>query len=233
MSVTTEYDHEAVCSVLPIERFDSYLVAMEGNKENALALYAWNTAVSAALWGVLGHAEVTIRHAIDTAMQGRHKYLKRSGDWMDDAANEFNERTRRDLEGARESAAKNRERDGQQVTRGHIVAELSFGFWRFMLAKEHEDVFGGAITRRFKHAPPLTSAKDMGHLRTLVLPLYKLRNRIAHNEPIWNTSLRNRHYDALRIISYVDPDLKLWVAANSRFDAVMAERPPHTKIEDS
>ncbi|MDQ0823817.1 hypothetical protein QFZ69_004763 [Arthrobacter sp. V1I7] len=226
MSVTTEYDHEAVCSVLPTERFESYLVAMGGDQEKALALYAWNTAVSAALWGVLGHAEVTVRHAIDTAMQGRHKYLKRSGDWMDDPAGEFNDRTWYDLEDARESAAKNRERDGQQVTRGHIVAELSFGFWRFMLAKENEDIFGGAITRRFKHAPLRTSAKDMDYLRTLVVPLYKLRNRIAHNEPIWNTSsLVNRHYDALRIISYVDPDLKLWVATNSRFDAVMEERP--------
>ncbi|MDE8670893.1 Abi family protein [Pseudarthrobacter sp. H3Y2-7] len=225
MPATTEYDHQAVCSILPTERFGSYLVAMAGDQERALALYAWNTAVSAALWEIIGHAEVTIRHAIDTAMQGRHKYLKRGGDWMDDDARELNDRSWQDLEDARESAAQNRVRDGQPVTRGHVVAELSFGFWRFMLAKENEDVFGGAITRRFKFAPRRISAKDMEDLRTIVLPLYKLRNRIAHNEPVWHTPLANRHHDALRIIGYVDPDLRLWVEANSRFDSVMSVRP--------
>lgn len=197
---------------------------MADDKEKALALYAWNTAVSAALWEVIGHAEVSIRHAIDTGLQGRHKHLKRGGDWMDDTDKELNERAWQDLEDARASAASNRTR-GQPVTRGHVIAELSFGFWRFMLSKENEDTFGGAITRRFPFAPTRVSAKDMQDIRALVLPLYKLRNRIAHNEPIWDTPLENRHYDALRIIGYINPDLGGWVKANSRFKDIMAHRP--------
>ena len=50
------------------DRMSKYLRATQGSLSNALALYNWNTAVSAAFYGPLQWLEVTLRNSIDNCL---------------------------------------------------------------------------------------------------------------------------------------------------------------------
>ena len=62
--------------------------------------------------------------------------------------------------------------------------------------------------------------------------LLKLRNRIAHHEPIIGSNgekvgakLADRHHDATELLAWMSPDLACWVLACDRFPAVLAACP--------
>ena len=56
---------ESLKRCLSADRMSKYLRASQGNLSNALTLYNWNTAVSAAFYGPLKWLEVTLRNSID------------------------------------------------------------------------------------------------------------------------------------------------------------------------
>ncbi|MBZ4618835.1 Abi family protein [Mycobacterium avium] len=228
MSTTTD-DSTAVTLFdhLAPPRMNPYMAATCGDKQQALELYLWNCAAGAALWEVLSHVEVAIRHALDSALTARHERLGRSDDdwlWHPDVRKELGSKAAEDINEALERANTSAKR-GYTVTSDHVIAELNFGFWRFLFAKDRESAIGSAIRKAFPHAPNATRANDLSDLNTMVSMLYSLRNRIAHHEPIWWTRLDFRYSDALRILSYISPGLRDFVANNSRFDAIFASRP--------
>jgi hypothetical protein len=100
------------------------------------------------------------------------------------------------------------------VPLSHVIAELGFGFWRFMLSRAREPKLGTAIRQQFPHARRGRSRNDLAQLRHLVEPLHHLRNRIAHHEPVWSANLAQRHDDAVGLIRITNPGArgKLWEA---------------------
>ena len=50
---------------LSVDRFRTYLTATDGDRVQAVRLYTWNTAVSAAFYGPLQALEVALRNAMD------------------------------------------------------------------------------------------------------------------------------------------------------------------------
>ncbi|WP_230885125.1 hypothetical protein [Planomonospora sp. ID82291] len=107
-------------------------------------------------------------------------------------------------------------------TNGHVIAELSFGFWTSLLGTGnrydmrlwrpalHRAFPGYCGSRRALH-------QDLYHLR-------KLRNRIAHYEPIHQRHLAADHTKILRILSHISPETTTWVRANDRVPEVLARR---------
>ncbi len=57
---------------LSLECLGTYLAASGGDQVQALRLYTWNTAVSAAFYGPLQGLEIALRNAIHTQLS--HKY---------------------------------------------------------------------------------------------------------------------------------------------------------------
>ncbi|WP_082972540.1 Abi family protein [Mycobacterium sp. 1245852.3] len=220
-TAVTLFDH------LAPPRMNPYLAATHGDKQQAMDLYLWNCAAGAALWEVLSHVEVAIRHAVDSALTARHERLGRQDDdwlWHPDVSKELGGKASEDIEEALKRADTSAKRR-YTVTSDHVIAELSFGFWRFLFSKDRESAIGSAIRSAFPHAPKAARANDLSDLNAIVSMLYSLRNRIAHHEPIWWTRLDFRHSDALRILSYISPGLRDFVASQSRFDAIYASRP--------
>ncbi|MFC4060299.1 hypothetical protein ACFOWE_18505 [Planomonospora corallina] len=65
--------------------------------------------------------------------------------------------------------------------------------------------------------PTARAPQDLYHLR-------KLRNRIAHYEPIHQRHLTADHTKLLRILSHISPETTDWVRANDRVPEVLARR---------
>ena len=125
---------ESLQCCLSRDRLSKYLRATQGSLSNALALYNWNTAISAAFYGPLQWLEVTLRNSVDNCLAEVY------GDaWYfhNDARLDFI--CRRQVKEARDRL----ERNNQAITRSRMVAALSFGFWVTLLSR------GGMLRLRY------------------------------------------------------------------------------------
>lgn len=213
---------------LSAARLSTYLRECAGDLPRALVLYRWNAKVSAAVWEVMGHGEVVLRNAIHGALTTRHQRAARSGYWFDDPSYGLHETAAREVANARRRATQVRagRRTVDSVPDGKIVAELSFGFWRYLLAKRYAPTLWPAIRHGFPHLP----SRRREHLEQPVLRLHKLRNRIGHHEPVIHEDLAGRITDLLTVLDFVDTDLSSWVFnGRARLDQLLASRPSDTE----
>lgn len=106
-------------------------------------------------------------------------------------------------------------------TPGHVVAELGFGFWIGLLANRyHARLWETAgLNRAFPH--------DDGRrrdLHTALERLRKLRNRIAHHEPIFDRDLAYDQRTLLAVLAYLSDDAHDWCRTHSRFESVIRRK---------
>lgn len=207
-------------------RFDKYLTAAGGDRARALELYEWNATISSSILHDLGHVEVGVRNAYNSALvakQGSRSH------WTVDALRYFPPRIRRARDGTRvdwnETPRKQIERarkdaGGPAAPPGKVVAELMFGFWRYMTSANAEHALW---------TPYLHFAFPVGTKRTDVDgpmgELHDLRNRVAHHEPLLATHLEDRRRDLLRIAELLDSDLHRHVDARSSWATIASQRP--------
>jgi hypothetical protein len=196
------------------DRLGPYLAACAGDQAAAARLYAWNIRVSAAFQAPLGCLEVACRNA----MHQKLATLLGREDWWDSPELGLHHTSQRIVSNAKQEARRWRD----AVTSGRMVAELPFGFWVSLLGSgtDYE-------TRLWR--PALRMAFPGYHGRRAVLHFEldtcrRLRNRIAHHEPIYRRDLKADHARILRLLGYVSWDYAAWVQAHDRVPVVLASR---------
>lgn len=206
-------------------RFQTYLAEAGGDRQRALDLYEWNTAMAAAILHDLAHVEVAVRNAYNTALVAHQPGPVH---WTDDVMQYFpvvwrtakNGRRYDENETPRDQLAYARKAVGASAPPGKIVAELMFGFWRYL------SISGREITlwRPYLHHGFVTgtsrSAVDGPMSR-----LHRLRNRVAHHEPLLTQNLPARRGDVSSLLACISPDLQAYVATQSTWAAVETQRP--------
>jgi hypothetical protein len=204
---------------LSVDRLATYRAAMPGGDlQAALRLYDWNSAIAAAFFQDLGHLEVLLRNALSDQLASWHTRTGHTGHWYDDPARVLDAHRHADLNAARDQIRRN----GKTETPGRIVAELNFGFWRFLLDRRYQTVlWAPALRRAFPNLQP--RRRDLVY--DPVQRLNRLRNRIAHHEPVHHLDLEKRHEDLLRIVGYIDPAAQTWLTAVSTVAAKLQQRP--------
>lgn len=210
---------ELVESWLTPERLARY-VAVSSDDTAAVELYEWNIVVSGAFYEVLGMVEVLLRNAMHTQLVHWQLRRGRSCAWFDDPTTGLHQRSIDDV-------TKARGRLHVPATQGRIVAELPFGFWRYLLERRYQTtLWPQALRRGFPHL----GAGGRRVLRDTVLDLQGLRNRIAHHEPIHGIDLSRRHRQSLDVAGYIDPAAARWVQRLSRVPSVLQRRPPSAPV---
>ncbi len=211
---------------LSAPRFAVYLAATGEDADRALALYEWNAQLSAAFMHDLAHVEVGLRNAYDVALSVRWPgpphwtlaantvfapvYRTRGRRRVD-----VNNKTRDSLRQAIANAG------GPTAPPGKIVAELMFGFWRYLSSAAHEKtLWVPALHRAF---PPGTDRAV--HVDGPIGRLHDLRNRVAHHEPLLSTDVAGRLADLIGLAARLDPQLGQYLQATSTVSSVLAARP--------
>ena len=202
---------------LSAPRLATYVRATGGDLDRAVQLYLWNAAVAGALWEVLGHVEVVLRNVLHNALTARHQRLGRAGQWYDDPAQELAQHARDDITRAKQRL----QRAGAPLLPGKIVAELGFGFWRFLLARRYTATLWPALRPAFAYLP----GNDRRLLEAPVARLHVLRNRVAHHEPLLAEPLPDRYTDLLDVVGFVHPQLRSWLDTHNRLLDTLAQRP--------
>ncbi len=160
------------------QRLNRYKVACNNNTRKTLSLYRANIRMSQAFLAVLGIFEVVLRNKIDDHYRSK---IPNSPGWLlssilpggflthNGCQNSFNKvlRTYADL--------------GSNYTHDKLLAELSFGFWKFMFAGRQFQAGGSTLLGIF---PNLPHRSNQGFIYHKLDKINSIRNRVAHHEPI-------------------------------------------------
>jgi hypothetical protein len=187
-----------------------YLAARGGSWDAAVALYDWNTRVGAAFFESIHYLEVGLRNALDDAAS-----VCLGEGWLAPTSTILTPRSRKTVMLAHRHAG------GPTSPRGKLIAELPFGFWWSLLADEYnrrlwqpalQHAFEGPVRRRRLHS-------ELDDLR-------RLRNRIAHHEPIHSRALDVDFDRFLDIAARLSAALAQHIVTTSRVRDLLAEGLP-------
>jgi len=110
-------------------------------------------------------------------------------------------------------------------THGKVIAELNFGFWRYLTTqRNHASLWVPALHRAFPggHDDLRRRRREVErHLANLML----VRNRAAHHEPIHRRNLDRDLDTAVEIARWVHPQAGNWIAAKSAIRAATTSKP--------
>jgi hypothetical protein len=206
-------------AALSADRFATYVTAAGGDRRRGIALYEWNASVSAAFYFPLQAVEVALRNAC-----GRELSVRFGTTWPHQP--QFLAIDRRLSQAIGEAEQRIRSL-GTLVDTPHLLAELSFGFWASLFGHHFDRaLWVPGLHRAFPRFRRVTGkpisrpivAQRFHYLR-------KLRNRIAHHEPIFTRSLVDDHASLLEVADWMYPDLRAWIESVSTFPALIASRP--------
>lgn len=207
----------AVEKALSSARLEPYVKAAGGRLADRVVLYEWNTAVSAALFELLGHLEVGLRNAINQELVA----LTGQPDWWASPRIAFVASAQDMINKATAEVA--RRRTGGDV--GHVVAALPFGLWVGLLSAGRHCNYEMTLWRPGLHQAFPGYRGTRADLHRKLENLRLLRNRIAHHEPIHGRHLVADHRSILTVADWVSPRFADWMDDGSRVAAVLAARP--------
>lgn len=216
-------------------RFQRYVDSAGGDRISALALYEWKASLSSALQKDFSHFEVALRNAYDKAISSS---WKNSTHWLLDPQSpvvvplwrvktlagglkrgtDVNERNRRQVFRAIDNCGK------KNAQAGKVIAELTFGFWRYMTTSAHEKSLWVKYLHEAFSGKPQRSDVDR-----IIGKVHSLRNRIAHQEPIFDLGPDldpvKVHAEMMSVLERINPAAKAHVHASSTVAVVLSSRP--------
>jgi hypothetical protein len=219
MSISSE---QAIRHALTEARIGTYeaATAVVPPLTGALALYAWNAQVSAALMAPLHICEVVVRNAAADAIAAVYGV---NWPWRQVFITSLPAPTK----GYSARADLLRVRMGQPTT-GKVIPELKFMFWQTLFTSR----FDGRIWQPHLRAvmPHLDAAVAIPHLRGMIYKeldqLRKLRNRIAHHEPIFTRNLVDDLQRIRALIALRCPVTSVWMMNNQHAMTLIGAKPP-------
>ena len=97
-------------------------------------------------------------------------------------------------------------KEGKPLDAGRVVAELSFGFWTGLTGPKYDVLWRNHLVKIFPRRPV-----QRAHVQTRLNSIRKLRNRVAHHEPILSRPLQRDINQIFDIISWMSPVTARWV----------------------
>lgn len=208
-------------NVISAPRFATYLQAKGNDKAGALALYHWNLDVSSAFIVPLQICEVAIRNGIVEVLEKVHGP---NWPWSNGFIRSLPEpkvvhhyNPKIDL----------RNVANKQPTAGKVVAELKFAFWGKIFTAGQDsrlwiNHFNDAFPGFSRETPiPVARATAFEALESV----RKLRNRIAHHEPIFSRDITAEYVRLHTMISWRSPIVAAWVDKAQRVTELIPNKP--------
>ena len=173
--------HNKFEEILSPARMSRYLSASNGNSRKAMTLYRLNLKLSQEFFTVISCFEIALRNKIDTKCKSAlgNDWLKKGAEPKGVFDNRYCRLTQRNINDAVRKL-------GAHYNHNKLVAELGFGFWRYLFAQRQYNATGRILLGIFPSKP--TSSTKIQYNQNFVFnqlaKINKFRNRIAHHEPI-------------------------------------------------
>jgi hypothetical protein len=170
-------------NIISPARMSRYRTACRAHTKKAMTLYRLNLRISQELFTIISCFEVSLRNAINN-----HRVPVLGNDWLRDGAvvgggGIFDTRNCRSTATNINEAVR---KLNHSYTHQKLVAELGFGFWRYMFASHQYTATGRTLLQIFPAKPVSTPSIQYNHtfIFNQLAQINNLRNRIAHHEPV-------------------------------------------------
>jgi len=167
--------------IMSAPRLGRYVAACNGNTRKAMRLYRLNLRLSQEMFTIISCFEIALRNAID-----EHYVLVHGGNWLRDAQRPGGIFMVNRCRVSRGIITNAYNRVNPNYTHAKLLAEMDFGFWRYMFAQPQYHAGGQSLIRIFPGKP--SSTPNQQYNQTYIFRELKqvndIRNRIAHHEPI-------------------------------------------------
>lgn len=199
-------------SALSQERISRYKELSQGNTSDAFKLYRLNVLLCERLYTPLHMLEVTLRNNIDRVLTETY-----GNQWFDNQTLINNQRQLQKISESRERLS----RAKFSYTKGHLIADLTLGFWATFFNKQYEILWQETLHQigRAENGKGLVRSfysKRLNDIRDL-------RNRIAHHEPIYHLNLPLLYGYIMEVIMTLSPTAHQWVKENGSFESLLEE----------
>jgi hypothetical protein len=196
------------------ERFASFRTVAGGDFGRALATYRWHVELSMAVFGLVHEFEVLIRNTIDRELGAGQQQAPIVMTWLMDFET-LQPWAVKQVAGTVERLPRD-----VPITRGRVVAGLSFGFWASLFGRRYEDLWRTRLHRVFPHA-------DEGRegVARRMRELQAVRNRIAHHDSLLGQDIGRMVAEMLTLAEWIDPQAAGWLRRVARVEEALARRP--------
>jgi len=219
---------------------------------DALARYAWNLALSEALYPAISLVEIAVRNRVNVVLAKKFQ-ITRPGQyvdvpsWLDANPSVLDQKEQPWITDAKKKLRQENARrrfDDRELTPGRLVAALSWGFWTALFDARYDE--NGSAPHQLW--PSLAPDMFPGMPRTLrtrsdasryLNQIRDLRNRVSHHEPIWDTgpdglTLQKRHGDLMDFLGWVDAPSRELARRLDRFPPIYdsGHKPFRTYFEE-
>lgn len=163
------------------QRLNRYKVSCSNDTRRTMRLYKANIRLSQAFLATISIFEVVLRNKIDIHYKHQFQLSPDGHEWLLASilpggflTNPNCHKTLSKIEVAYSSL-------GNNYTHGKLLAELSFGTWKFMFAGKQFQAGGSSLLNIFTHLP---TNHNQGNVYARLNRINAIRNRVAHHEPI-------------------------------------------------
>lgn len=188
--------------IMSAPRMNRYLQACGGDSRKAMTLYRLNLKLSQQLFTIISCFEIALRNRINN-----HYIETIDANWLADSVKPNGVFNNKECRRTKIIVSKGIKSVQHQFTQHKLIAEMDFGFWRYLFAKPQFNACGKTLLKIFPGKPK--STPSIQYNQTFVFneleKVNNIRNRIAHHEaicfrlghPIIDTSYVSMHYSAI------------------------------------
>lgn len=213
-------------AIMSSQRINRYVQACKGNTKKAMILYRLNLKLSQEIFTVISCFEVALRNAIN-----KHLCAIYGNDWLLNSAKGGGFFATKKCKFTAGSINEAIFKLKQNYSHNKLVAELGFGFWRFMFAPHQFTASGKNLLQIFPAKPSSTAFLKYNNtfVYNQLAQINELRNRIAHHEPICfqsgipvksTTEIRNIHVSILQLFQWMSIDANSLVYGLDHIEAI-------------
>lgn len=209
-------------------RFGKYLKHCRNDVELAAELYEFNLRLAGSSFKAIQMCEVIVRNAMDEQLRVWNRKAVGTEDWTISPAPMLKAcffDGGRDLSDAATKAAKALRKSGRPVTHDDVLAQMSFGAWRYLLPPRSthmakQRIWDEALSDAFPGRQGRTTTDTLAQWLGIA---YDFRNRVAHHEPIYHLDVVGKRRVISDVIDAVSRDAKKWFVKNDEFGAQAQE----------
>ncbi len=183
-------------------RMSRYLRACNGNTRKAMTLYRKNLKLSQELFTVISCFEIALRNRTNVLysnLYGEH--------WLKESVTDRGIFDNHNCRHTKSIILQNLKKTTTLYSPAKLLAEMDFGFWRYLFAQPQFHAAGKHLLKIFPAKPTSTPAIQYNHSYVFnqLGKINELRNRIAHHEPICfqagqsviDTTMARQHYNLI------------------------------------
>lgn len=218
-------------SIVSKKRISRYLNACGGNVRKAKTLYRYNLKLSQEMFAVISYYEVALRNTIDRLLSNLF-----GPDWMRDSVSPggiFDNQKYAGTAKIIKKAYTELQKAGN-YSPSKMLSSMEFGVWKYMFSAKEYLATGRVLLEAFPQKPKSSKQQQYNNLYIFneLDAINRLRNRIAHHEPICFRSgtdsvstdfLRNNYCRILKLFDWMGISSRDYLFGIDRVGAACAK----------